>query len=46
MQVRVQLCYLLEIRKKGSGCGESINCLDCMAIRVCIDFACNRPWDA
>ena len=28
----VQSWSLLEIRKKGSGCGENIDCLECVVI--------------
>ena len=39
----MQSWSLLEIRKKGSGCGENIDCLECVVIGI--DFACNGAWD-
>ena len=43
----MQSWSLLEIRKKGSGCGENIDCLECVVIDTYlgIDFACNGAWD-
>ena len=41
----MQSWSLLEIRKKGSGCGENIDCLGCSYRYLGIDFACNGAWD-
>ena len=39
----MQSWALLENRKNGSGYGENIDCLECVAIDI--DFVCNGEWN-